>query len=92
MIFMISGPSGRVHGPENQLYLTLDTPNCFKRPSKNEQFPKKHVRESRHIGKQAFEHFWKRRGPTNHEDAFLTFLNILNMGPISTKRHEMDVW
>ncbi len=36
-------------------------------------------------------HFRKRRGPTNDEDPFKEILKIVNMEPISTKKHEIDI-
>ena len=35
---------------------------------------------------------WKRQAPTNHEDPSYTFLKILDMGSISSWKHEMESW
>ena len=35
---MIFGPSGRVHGPQNQLFLTLDPPNHVNKHKKNTKY------------------------------------------------------
>ena len=35
IVFMIFEPSGHVHDSHNQLFLTLETPNCFKKYKKN---------------------------------------------------------
>ena len=40
----------------------------------------------------ALEHIWKGRVPQNDEDPFKQILEILNMGSISIKKHEMDMW
>ena len=55
-----------------------------------------------HLGKYYFHiwefgnpklwHFSKRRAPQNDEDPSKNFLKILNMGQISTWRHEMIFW
>lgn len=40
-------------------------------------------------------HFFEivnRQAPKNDEDSSHKLLKILDMGPISTKRHEMDFW
>ena len=36
--------------------------------------------------------FWKRRAPKNDEDPSNKIFKILNMGPISTWKHEMILW
>ena len=35
---------------------------------------------------------WKRRAPANHEVPSHKFLNILNMGSISSRKPEMEFW
>ena len=82
-IFMFSGPSGRDHGPQNQLFLTLETPNYSKKYEKNDNL--------------IFDLFWgeigdlgnrkcrKRRVPNNPEDPSDIFLKILSMGATSIK-------
>ena len=37
-----------------------------------------------------FWHFWKRRGPKKDEDPSKQILKILDMRPISTRKHERD--
>ena len=39
-----------------------------------------------------WEQIWKRPGPKNDEDPSNKILKILNMGPISTRKHEMEMW
>ena len=39
-------------------------------------------------GLQLFCQFWKRQAPTNDEDPSNKIFKILNMGPISIKKHE----
>ena len=39
-----------------------------------------------------FEQIWKRQAPKNDEDPSKTILEILNMEPISSRKHEMEFW
>ena len=43
------------------------------------------------FGNRKFWKFWKRRGLTNPEDLSDKFLKILDMGPISSRKDEMDI-
>ena len=38
-----------------------------------------------------FEQIWKRWAPTNNEDPSKQIPEILNMGPTSTRKHEMKI-
>ena len=47
----------------------------------------KHI-NNRKLGFSTYEKFRKRRAPENDEDPFKAFLEILDVGSISTRRHE----
>ena len=42
--------------------------------------------------KSNFSKTLEKRWPTNEEDPSDFFLEILNMGSISSRKHEMDIW
>ena len=86
---MIARPSGRDHGPQNQLFLTLEPPNYFKECKKNpESFFQNIVTGNLNISE--IEHFEK-TGAEHPEDPSNTLLTILNMGSISSRKHEMGM-
>ena len=45
-----------------------------------------------HRKSEMLEQVWKRWGPTNDEDPSKQISKTLNMGSISFKKHEMEIW
>ena len=94
LIFMIVGPSGRDHDSENQLYLTLETPTTFKQFKKHlEAFWKtNHVSGNLNIS-DIGNVFLVRKDACRKqtEDLFNSYSNILKMGPISSRTHELQI-
>ena len=41
---------------------------------------------------EMFDQSWKRQGPKNDEDPFKRIADILDMGSISTNKHEIAIW
>ena len=71
IIFVIFGPGGGVHGPQNHLYLPLGPLNYFNQFKKSpESFSKICFGKSQNRGTPHFKKFGK-DGPGNPEDPFL---------------------
>ena len=90
IMFMIFGPSGHDNGPQNQLFLTLDTSNYFKQYKKNTATFKTYYScesqnlKNRKIRKDACRQILNIR--------FQEFLVILNLGSIPFKEQEWTAW
>ena len=83
------GIFGRVPEPQHQLILSLETPVYLNKSKKiqNDYFSKHHK-----FGSPCFVNFRKdgrRQFPTN---PFSKILKTLDMGSITIKTHEMDIW
>ena len=84
------GISGRVPGSQNQLFLSLETPGYLNKIKKNPiRFLEILIYKSQSSDNSNFSIF--ERAPTNPDEPSNEILNILEMGPISIKMHEMEI-
>ena len=78
---MIFGPSGHVHGPRNQLVLTLELPNYFKKTINNISFSENIILGHLKILEiENVESCGKDARQTNLQDPFKKFLKIFPYG------------
>ena len=81
--------------PQNQLFLSLETPGHLNKKQEKTLGPFKHIIFYKYhnfgIPFFVFEHFSKRRAPTRDEDSFNVISKILDMYFISIKKHDMEV-
>ena len=85
-------PSGRDHDSQKQLYLISGTPNDSKQWKKHpESFLNNIIFGN--LKNLEIEHFqnFGNAGPDKSDGPPNKFLKNLNMGPISFKKHEMDI-
>ena len=83
----------RVLSSHNQLFLFLDTPGHLKQIKKIlGRFEASYFLKSQNLELQVVCYFWKRRAPKNPDDPFHKILKISDMGSMSIKEHEIDIW
>ena len=86
------GIFGRVPGYQNQLCLSLEAPGHLKKPRKvTGTFQNNTFVNLKMSDIYNFENRWKRRAPTDPKDPSYKFLQISNMGSISSRKHEMNI-
>ena len=88
------GILGRVPEPQNQLFLSLETPGHLKQIKK---IPLNNLKtyycyKTQNSGNRTFWEFPKGQAPNNPDVPFDQFLKIMDMRPISSKKHEMEIW
>ena len=81
------GIFGRDHDSQNQYYLSLETPRHPINSRKKRVIIKTYYGHKT-CGKSNMSNCFKRRGPKTPK-ARLIFLNLLNMGSISSRTHEI---
>ena len=81
-MFLIFEPSGRVHGPQHQLCLTLDLDNYFQITRRNPQ----HFRTMLFLGNFKIVEIESFKNVRNPRDPFYKLLKISDMGSISSKQ------
>ena len=74
------GPSGHDHGLQNELFLTLETPEDYKQFEKHPE-PFLIITITEHPKIVEFDNFesFEKRGPTNHKAPSYKFSKILNL-------------
>ena len=83
----------QVHDSQNQQYLLFETPGYFKYFKTNsEPFSQKHTLGNQNVEDSHVWNLWERPAPEHPEDPFNKFLEILNTGSISSRKHEMELW
>ncbi len=92
---------GHVPKPQNQLFLSLETPGYLNKTKKNHWniFQTYYLYKSQNFENPQFWHSSKRRTakhdedltPKNNEDPFNKILRILDMRSISSRKHEMEI-
>ena len=90
---MISGFLDVYTTPKTKLFISGDTRIPQIIPEKNEMFSKILFGEIAKFEKSFSGGTCGNMGaPKNHEGPFNEFLESLNMGSISLRKHEMDIW
>ena len=83
---------GRVPGPQNPLCLSLETPGYLNKSRTTLDF----FETDYFYRYQSFENRFlfvrKRNAPINDENPFIKILKILDMGQISTWKHDMKTY
>ena len=83
--------SGHVPEPKNQYYLSLETQDTFQNPRNIIVFEILCYKVQDVVIRQ-FVFFWKMRVPSNPNDPSNNFLETLDIGSISSRKHEMKSW
>ena len=87
------GISGRVNDSQNQLFYLWEPQDASNTSRKKKSFKNKWCFwKSQDFGNRQFLNFSKRRAPKKNDDPFNKVLKILNMGSVSSRKHEMDIW
>ena len=91
-MFAIFWPSGHDHDSQNQLFLTLGPPNYFIKCKKYQTISKRICLGISVVWKSEDWKLWERRGQQHPKYSSNKFLKIFNMGSISSRKDELEIW